>query len=57
MSVMHLVTYIKKILGVGESRSLFLEVGGNVIGMSTLMDELSRKYTESDGFVYLRIKA
>jgi len=45
MSVMHLVTYLKKILGVNESRSLFLEVSGSVIGMSTSMDELSRKYT------------
>ena len=57
MSVMHLVTYLKKVLGVNESRSLFLEVSGSVIGMSTSMDELSRKYTEADGFVYLRIKA
>lgn len=56
MTVMHLVTYIKKILGVNESRSLFLEAGGSVIGMSTSMDEVSRKLRESDGFLYVRIK-
>lgn len=57
MNVLHLVAYLKKNLAISENRSLFVEVGGVVISMSSSMQELSYKFTEPDGFVYLRIKA
>lgn len=57
MNVIHLLAYIKKNLAINENRSLFVEAGGVVISMSSCMQELSHKFTEPDGFVYLRIKA
>lgn len=56
MNALHLVAYIKQTLKINESTSLYIESGGTVVGMTSTMAELCEKFTENDGFVYLRIK-
>lgn len=57
MNILYLIAYMKKTLSIAESNSLFVEVSSNVMAMTATMAEVADKFTEQDGFVYLRIKA
>jgi hypothetical protein len=57
MNVLYLIGYIKKILKINEGQSLFADVNGSVVSMTTSMSELCDTNLESDGFLYIQVKA
>lgn len=56
MNILYIIGYIKKILKINEGHSLFVDVAGSVIAMTTTIGDLAEKHTDVDGFVYLRVK-
>ena len=56
MNVLYLIGYIKKMLKINEGHSIFADVGGAVVSMTTAIGELGDKYADVDGFVYIRVK-
>mgnify|MGYP001319085128 CR=1 FL=1 len=56
MNVLYIIGYIKKILKINEGHSIFVDVAGSVIGMTTTIADLAEKHTDVDGFVYIRVK-
>jgi hypothetical protein len=56
MNVMHIIGYVKKALKINESSSLYVEASGTILSATTTIAELSEHFTETDGFVYLKVK-
>ena len=57
VTVLQLISYVKKIMKINGNLSIFIKVGGTVPSMSTTVGDLSERFTSvDDGFLYLTVK-
>ena len=56
MSIMYLIEYLRKLMKLKKNQSIFIEAGKKIVDMSVTLSTLYEKYSEGDGFVYLKVK-